>query len=218
MIKNNKKKPLKKKKRHPTSLQTLIHLYTQKLVLTDGEEGGVGDASFSAGDAWGGAASASEEPAGAASSESPSEETGDFRQGRFIHTQASQTQCASQRAKVTYSNDYEHVERQHLSTFAKEKERNKKHVFFIFIFLLIPFACSVTAKCHFTLFTLKPEPPLEVPVPLFLSIRQCRAFSGGTYLTIHLSKASQACFDYSRTEQFWKRIEWHFFSKSITKK
>lgn len=40
-------------------------------MLTDGEEGGVGDASLSAGDTCGGVEESIEEPRGAASSESP---------------------------------------------------------------------------------------------------------------------------------------------------
>lgn len=39
--------------------------------MTEGEEGGVGDASLSAGDTCGGVEESSEEPRGAASSESP---------------------------------------------------------------------------------------------------------------------------------------------------
>lgn len=39
--------------------------------MTEGEEGGVGDASLSAGDICGGVEESSEEPRGAASSESP---------------------------------------------------------------------------------------------------------------------------------------------------
>lgn len=42
-------------------------------MLTEGEEGGVGDASFSAGDICGGVEESNEELNGAASSESPEE-------------------------------------------------------------------------------------------------------------------------------------------------
>jgi len=43
-------------------------------VLTEGEEGGVGEASLRAGDTCGGVEESREEPRGAASSESPEEE------------------------------------------------------------------------------------------------------------------------------------------------
>lgn len=47
-----------------------------KLVWTEGEEGGVGEASFIAGDTCGGVEERRAEPTGAASSESPEEERG----------------------------------------------------------------------------------------------------------------------------------------------
>lgn len=47
------------------------YLQAQKLVWTEGDEGGVGDASLNAGDTCGGVEESSEELSGAASSESP---------------------------------------------------------------------------------------------------------------------------------------------------
>lgn len=51
--------------------QTRAYLGDEKLPVTDGEEGGVGEASFTAGDTEGGVEERTTELEGAASSESP---------------------------------------------------------------------------------------------------------------------------------------------------
>lgn len=53
------------------SRQNILYLEDEKLPVTDGEEGGVGEASFTAGDAEGGVEERTLELEGAASSESP---------------------------------------------------------------------------------------------------------------------------------------------------
>lgn len=51
--------------------QNMVYLGEEKLPVTDGEEGGVGEASFTAGDTEGGVEERTTELEGAASSESP---------------------------------------------------------------------------------------------------------------------------------------------------
>lgn len=77
-----------------------LYLYEQKLVLTEGDEGGVGDASFRAGDTCGGVEERRPDPNGAASSESPGQ------QGKEKNLKSLSTRVHPNLSDVSHSSDY----------------------------------------------------------------------------------------------------------------
>lgn len=79
--------------------QNMLYLEDEKLPVTDGEEGGVGEASFTAGDTEGGVEERTLELEGAASSESPCRRevklfVWDRHTAQHMHARTAQSLCS----------------------------------------------------------------------------------------------------------------------------